>query len=349
MLRRTAPVIVRCALVGVMLVTVVSTTPVRAAELPVCGFDADTGLVQVVLPVQTSSFDSVVIARLGDAIAVDGELCGEATVTNTDSISVTGMPEPETSGHQLDIDLSGGPFAPGRTDEGDGSSEIEMTVDTGPSAGDVVTIVGGSRPDAISVRGTAANLDAAPDAEPDLRLLELSDFGCGDTSFCWFDALKVRSGGGADRLILRNPGELLGSTSVDAGEGPDSVVTDDSVVEGRDGDDVMRNLDTARFSGGRGDDRLVGAPASTYSFFYGASGRDVLIGGGGDDWLTGGGNDDILEGRGGLDRLYGELGQDRLTGDAGPDMLYGGPALDRCDVDPADTRVVSCNRPLNAG
>jgi Ca2+-binding RTX toxin-like protein len=341
-------VIVRTALVGVALTSMISATPVSAAEPPLCSFDVDTGVVEVVLPVQAGS-TPVVLARLGGAIAVDGAACGDATVTNTESISVTGLTEPEGTGHVFTIDLSGGPFAPGRTDEGDGSSEIEMAVDMGPSTPDLLTIVGSSGPDAITIRNANVDLDAAPDAVPDLVLAGLEDGGCGSGSDCWVDEVRMSSGAGADRLILRNGDGGVSRGPIDAGPGPDRVVADAGAVTGGDGNDVMRNLNVAGFSGGRGDDRLVGAQDSAYSFLSGGSGRDLLIGGGGDDWLTGGPNSDVLEGQGGIDRLYGELARDRLTGGEGPDMLFGGPALDRCDVDPADTRVISCNRPLRTG
>jgi hypothetical protein len=62
------------------------------------------------------------------------------------------------------INLSGGPFAPGRTDEGDGSSEIEFSVDTG-SGGDTVIVTATEGPDAFLARHLGANLNAGEPVE----------------------------------------------------------------------------------------------------------------------------------------------------------------------------------------
>src|SRR5262249_13157059 len=64
--------------------------------------------------------ESVFLSRSIDAISVNFVNCGAATVTNTNTIAVTGGP-----GRQhLSVSLAGGPFEPGFTPEGGGVSEI---------------------------------------------------------------------------------------------------------------------------------------------------------------------------------------------------------------------------------
>ena len=243
--------------VAALIVTLLPSTPVRAAgDPPICRFSADTGRVRLSLPPQVAGAPPVVLSRLGEAIAVDGVACGGATVTSAETIIVTGVAEPTYYGHLLTIDLSGGPFAPGRTDEGDGSSEIEMRVDTGPSAGDVVTILGSSGPDVITRREAEVNLDAAADDVADVQLLALTDSDCGSGSDCWWDRLVIDTGGGPDRVVLDRINSPF--TEADGGRGRDRLVAGSGRVHGGDGGDTMRNTWVAFLSGDGDNDLLVG-------------------------------------------------------------------------------------------
>jgi hypothetical protein len=103
---------------GVGLSASLLVAPPAVATVAECSFDAGTATVTV-----TPLDGSADIIRRGDAIAVDGVDCGAATVTNTDTVDVV-----PSTGDAVTIDLRGGPFAPGLTDEGDGSSEIEFFI-----------------------------------------------------------------------------------------------------------------------------------------------------------------------------------------------------------------------------
>ena len=339
----------RFAIIGTLVVMVGPPVTARAGEVPPCSFDPETGLVEVVLPVQTWPFVPIVIGRLGDAIAIDGQPCADATVTNTDTISVTGEAEPEEASHVIDIDLSGGPFAPGRTPEPDGSSQIEITVDAGPSAGDQVQIVGGAEADVLTIDVSAVTLGADRDAVPDLRLLGMEDTECGGGSSCWTDELRIDTGAGPDRLFLRpDPVGSIQLGLVLMGPGRDHVSADHAVIYGGQGDDVMRTAGSARLMGWSGDDRLVAMPGTLSSYLAGETGRDLLIGASSGQWMVGGPNADILKGRGGGDTLYGGDARDLLIGGPGSDALDGGAGRDRCDMDPDDSSHSFCERVARA-
>ncbi len=131
------------------------------------------------------------------------------------------------------------------------------------------------------------------------------------------------------------------------------------IVAGGAGDDIIKLIGTAAtswsadFSGGTGNDFLVGGPnedklrggegddtlygEAGSDWIWGGDGRDKVFGQLGDDQLFGGDHDDLVfagpgndgvQGHGGDDRLYGENGNDILTGGAGADWLCGGAGLD---------------------
>ena len=194
-----------------------------AHAAPSCSFDGTTRIVSV-----TAVHGEVpTISRLGGAIALDGVACGTATVANTDTIELP-FPddfEPDT----VVVDLSGGPLAPGATDEGDGSSEIEIEVNRGDGSFDTLRIVGSSGPDALITDFIAVNLNGNETvADNDLTADELISLeligGEGDDdlaldAFSSFGRTTVMAGNGDDRLS----GSGLWSTdnALDAGPGHD--------------------------------------------------------------------------------------------------------------------------------
>jgi Ca2+-binding RTX toxin-like protein len=318
---------------------------------PVCAFDDATGVVTIHLPVQDDPSVPVVLSRAGVAVIVDGAPCGDATVTTAESIVVDGEPQAVDVGHAFEIDLSGGPFAPGRTDEGDGTSEIGMTVDTGPSAGDQVTIVGGEGAETILLDGREMNLDGAVDDVPDVLLLHLNDAYYDESSSVSEDHLALRLGAGDDEAAVtgRNADTPV-YIEVRAGEGDDRVGAQVGRVWGGAGDDrLVATRMFAYYSGGAGDD-VLRTTGQAHANFSGGRGRDLLVGGEVGDYLTGGMGDDVVRGRAGDDGLFGSSGDDRLWGGAdrdhvrgedgddllrgGPgfDYLYGGRGRDRCDA-----------------
>ena len=80
-----------------------------------------------VVATMPSATDGVGLRRVGDAIYNGGVPCGTATVHNTDMIFVHDTTSTSDGMNLVGIDLSGGPFAPGKTSEGPGGvSEIEV-------------------------------------------------------------------------------------------------------------------------------------------------------------------------------------------------------------------------------
>ena len=119
----------------------------------------------------------------------------------------------------MTLDLSGGPFAPGATDELDGSSEIEITVSTSAGFGDVA-LVGSALADYLAVEGGAvrtANLNAQEEVpDNDVTVSANTDF-----------------------------------TAIDLGEGSDVVSTHEvgaADLMGGDGDDTFASTDDSLFS-----------------------------------------------------------------------------------------------------
>lgn len=186
-----------------------------------CSFDGGTGIVSV----SFAHGDVPTISRLGDAIAVDGVACGTATVANTDSIEVAFADDPDSD--LVVVDLTGGLLAPGATDEGDGSSEIEIQITGGDGSFDTLRIVGTSGPDAFATSFLAVNLNAGETViDPDIAVndtisLELiGGDGDDELSLDRFDAFALATllgGEGDDRLY----GRLGGDDVLDAGPGRD--------------------------------------------------------------------------------------------------------------------------------
>jgi len=127
------------------------------------------------------------------------------------------------------------------------------------------------------------------------------------------EKLTLQLGGGDDNYTGA-PAQAGGpiDPTVDAGAGNDTVQAGSAEV--------------ADFSGGDGDDLLVGALGS--DTLTGDAGDDTLQGGSGDDSLSGGAGNDELFGNRGRDTLTGEAGDDTLDGGAGRDTLTGGPGAD---------------------
>ena len=192
-----------------------------------CTFDDQTG----VMALAVEELDgTITLRREADALFANGAACGGATVHNTDLIRVFAR-------GGITIDLAGGPFAPGATDEGDGSSEIEIEVDTrdldvlGSNSHD--HLVGGRGPHDCTDSGPfnwfAVNLngdEAAPDADV---------FDC-DNLFPFTGLSSFVGRAGNDRLVLNGEGvsdDLGGFMTLKGGTG------DDTLIPG-DGDEILR-------------------------------------------------------------------------------------------------------------
>src|SRR6266511_2384207 len=120
-----------------------------------CSFNANTAKVTVQLPSDLDHGNLSVGG--GGEIEMGGAKCGTATVTNTDTIKVIGA---AGSDQLLSINVSGGPFAPGKTDEPGSSDEIEFNVDLGGDLSDGVSVFGALSGNVIRAGAKGLNLNA---------------------------------------------------------------------------------------------------------------------------------------------------------------------------------------------
>jgi Ca2+-binding RTX toxin-like protein len=235
---------------------VLAFVPPAIAAPTACVFDETTRIATVTVG------DGLVatVSRNGDAIEVDGVPCETAAVTNTDVLEVT---TPAVSVETVAIDLSGGTFVPGVTDEGDGSSEIEIEIQLGGAAigtHDQVHIIGTAGADTFTADGLAANLNAG-EATPDD---DLSVSGDGE--------LELLGDEGNDEIVLAGYGDL----------GPEIP----KIARGGPGDDrLFGDLNDSLLDGGPGRDVADYSPAAfrvtvnwevDNSWVFGAPGLDDL-------------------------------------------------------------------------
>ena len=93
----------------------------HAVAAPTCALDGGTGTLAVTIGDQGPA----VFTRHLDAVWLDGAPCDTATVTNTDLIHVVA-----STSTTIEVDLAGGPYAPGLSLEQDGTSEIEFFLES---------------------------------------------------------------------------------------------------------------------------------------------------------------------------------------------------------------------------
>ncbi|WP_295403352.1 calcium-binding protein [uncultured Thiocystis sp.] len=113
---------------------------------------------------------------------------------------------------------------------------------------------------------------------------------------------------------------------------------------------TIAGVEIANFSGGTGNDTLIGGARADQLFgdngddtLRGLGGNDSMIGGSGADTLYGGdGNDRLTENIGNgseADQLFGEAGNDFLSGGVGNDILDGGIGNDTYDYQSGDAII----------
>jgi Ca2+-binding RTX toxin-like protein len=193
-------------------------SPAEAGGGGACSFAGGT------VSISMSSGESGTIVRSGAAIEFNGAPCDTATVSNTDLIAVSSPDGFDT----FTVDLSGGPFAPGATDEGNGSSEIEITVDRDAH----ISILGSDQADHIAIddfeyiTGLIHTADLNADEsvrDDDISAGHSSDYSLIDTG-AGNDTLEmthteahVLGGDGADVFQIADVGDI----QVDGGPGSD--------------------------------------------------------------------------------------------------------------------------------
>jgi Ca2+-binding RTX toxin-like protein len=299
-----------------------------AAAATTCAFDDASHVITATLDAAAPhTFD-----RSGTSIRLDGSACEDATVDSTETVDITAA-----EGGTLTFDLSGGAFAPGATDEGDGSSEIEFVVGlgAGPSTTGIHVgvhgtdgadhIIAGIR-DLNAFDGNAIDLnadEAVMDADisamngtfqdvtidglggDDDLLGYFSKDGCALPAFM---PINIDAGAGDDTLGWWGHGG-----SLDGGDGRDLL--DESIV----GDDLQILLI---------EDRIVASgfeiTASNLEDVIGGPGRDWIVAGSGGATIQGGDGDDDLAGTDAADVIDGGEGRDHVVGLGGDDELTGG-------------------------
>lgn len=335
-------------LAGVVLSASLPAVP-AAATATECSFDAGTATVTV-----TPLDGSADIIRRGDAIAVDGADCGAATVTDTDTIEVR-----PTTGDAVTIDLRGGQFAPGLTDEGDGSSEIEFLITGSPigSADLALTIVGSAGDDTILAGSGPAPLVASASRTNDAgAVFDLN----GDETVKDADVTVYRSDlatqgihvdlkGGNDTY---SGGGFLGAAPIPsyvpvallrAGAGDDTITPglgngSPSIYLGDHGTDTLTfaGWDPSCFTQYASDPNL----AQRGAIVCGTGGTDsATFSGGVFERLIGHAGTDFLGGTRGVVESHGRGGDDELFVGPGDGSLLGGPGQDYAIFDPLPTRI----------
>lgn len=289
--------------------------PSEGAGASLCAFDEGTGVVTVA-PAPLSP--PYVIERSGDAIAVNGEACGDATVTTTETIEIV-----EADAIPVVVSLAGGPFAPGASGEADGSPEIEFDfVGYSPD----VTFAGSSGDEHLTAGGTpdpedlSLNLNAAEPTQDVDVTFEIPP-----------PDLTIQLGGGDDTYSETGIGEVAlplvaAAPTVRGGAGTDVMElaygTHRSYLGGS-------GSDTLSFAGllavcvpitrdGEGSIAVEASPCAGGDFVF--SGFERFIGHAGTDRLGGDGGQDRIFTRGGDDVLYASDGRDVLDGGTGRDL-----------------------------
>ena len=286
--------------------------------------------------------DVVDVRRVGDAIHNGAMPCGAATVYNTDLILIHDTTSNRDGNDLVGIDLSGGPLAPGVTNEGPGGvSEIEIylylhhgtntVLVTGSDGADDIhagvtfgasSFVRGINLNAGAEQGKVSDADVTyQEASPPNTVANeplIFDGGEGD------DTIDASGGAGFDTSGIQ-PVTLIGSSGNDhlvGGGGSDMLYADpgNDVIDGDEGPDSLSyqtspgpaTVDLSQAgpqnTGALGTDQFVGVER-----LVGSPYDDALAGSDADNVIQGAGGNDVLTGRGGNDTLDGGSGSDTAS------------------------------------
>jgi Ca2+-binding RTX toxin-like protein len=298
-----------------------------------CTYNPTTRVVTVDHSPGPSEGDTSLL-REGNAIhlAIGGSTtpCGSATVTNTDTISLEGVNDPD--GWRLRVLLHD--YAPGFTNEPGNSDEIEFRVDfDGPFDGLGFHATADSMVTRVVLGGAQINLNPRETQGIDADVMVTGiEAGVG-FAFAGGVSRRVDGRGGAGTPATA----FQISLGASGGTAPDIFVggsSDDGLSGGRGGDVLWGKRGSDFITGGRGPDRMVG----------GKGGDEIEDDGKGPDVLRGGLGRDGLYGQVNNDKLWGGPGRDFLGGHQGNDYLNGGPGFDECWPGAGSDIVVACEK-----
>jgi Ca2+-binding RTX toxin-like protein len=338
----------RLAAVLALVIGVLGPSPAQAA--PLCAYDSGARTLTV-----TAQLTLLDFATGGGYLTVNDTNCALLSEVNKVNVDLAGI-----ANVVVIWDLANGPFGPGFTDEGNGSSEIEWDV-TGMTTGHALNVLGSSNADGVTVGslvngGTGLvtqqiNLDALADGSiPDVDVVvhgapgQMKLYGyAGD------DTLK---GGGTGTIGSR---AYFYPMTLDAGDGrdtvlgglsPDTLFIDISLRDSQDTYAGGGDTDSAYLGVADGfivtsyislDDRAndgIECPnflrcegdnyASDIERVYGSPLSDRLVGNDGPQTLNGGGGNDTIDGLAGNDTINGLDGNDTLQGGDGNDTIRPG-------------------------
>ncbi len=347
-------------------------SPVQAAT---CAFDLPTHTATITMVGGTAA-----VSVASGKLMVNGIVCGDATMTSTDTITVIGSAGNET----VNLKLPTGGFAPGATGEG-GMPEIEIDMALGAGV-DTVIVTGSVGADHVTIGAAGINLDGDDDADvtmtgvENLRVLGqlgndvLSGGGGDGTGAAYARPLQLAGGDGSDTLIGGLGNDRLtggaGSDIEEGGAGNDVLMGDagDDHLAGGDGNDTLQGGTGSDIEAGGGgndlfkedalsngaDDMIGGDGIDTVSYAARTTGVTVDLDGAADDGeagegddveldvenLTGGSGNDTLAGDAAGNVLTGGAGDDSLSGGDGNDMLKGGAGADDEDGGSGDDVLV---------
>jgi Ca2+-binding RTX toxin-like protein len=351
------PALVRVgACAALVLAAMVAATP--SASAATCSVDV-AGKATVMAADQQNE---VRLRANGANLEASGVPCGALNAIESVIVNVV-----NSQSAQVAFDLSGGPLGPGKTNENDGSSEIEFSV-TGNSNNGTLAVIGSSGNDGLAVgqeqiNGNLTgliNLNATADgATPDvdvsfgvLPFLVSVDGGAGNdvitgagvtvTSSAFGQVLKLTGGSGSnvltggtnsDEINIRTELVSTGHDTVSSGGGFDRVLvaTDSPGLTSSFSLDGVAN-DGVGCPGVACEGDNIGADIWQIT---GSAASETLIGNENTNVLIGGGGQDVLKGLGGLDnlecsggKLFGGAADDQLTVNPGCAVVSGGTGLD---------------------
>jgi hypothetical protein len=244
--------------------TVAIPSPVAAAGSATCDYNSTYHEVTVAITGEVAPY----LSHDGAGhITLNNTWCdGVATVTNTDSIVITG----DVASQGISIGLGTKGFRPGRTDEAGKSDEIEFTINLGGGSADAITFVGSDNVDKIDLGQNNSqfgivrrvNLNAAESTGID-----------SDVAVINVEKVTVITYGAND--VVRARGK--------AGTGPDAFSLP-LWVYGGPGDDIIKGGEAAdHLYGDQGKDKIWGFGTGDSIVLNDGEGGDIGYGGDGVD------------------------------------------------------------------